>query len=127
MKLFRIRCFKSSKFSCFKIIFPSHLRWSLITEALDVDKITSSNAMEAAIMKYNVAGRMDFSGLHHYFEETVAEEEADAFFSHILPDIVRSCLALPDLVTQPIPLLKKRDNRSITLSQKQVILLSIVL
>ena len=76
--------------------------------------------MEAAIMRYNVAGRMDFSGLHHYFEETVAEEEADAFFSHILPDIVRSCLALPDLITQPIPLLKKRDNRSITLSQKQV-------
>ena len=109
-----------SRFSCFKSILPSHLRWSLITEALDVDKITSSNAMEAAIMKYNVAGRLDFSGLHHYFEETVAEEEADAFFSHILPDIVRSCLALPDLVTQPIPLLKKRDNRSITLSQKQV-------
>ena len=77
--------------------------------------------MEAAIMKYNVAGRIDFSGLHHYFEETFEEEEAEAFFSRILPDIVRSCLALPDLVTQPIPLLKKRDNRTITLSQKQVI------
>ena len=73
-------------------------------------------------MKYNVAGRIDFSGLHHYFEEAVAEEEADAFFSRILPDIVRSCLDLPALVTQPIPLLKKRDTRAITLSQKQVIL-----
>ena len=78
-------------------------------------------------MKYNVAGRIDFSGLHHYFEEAVDEEEAEAFFSCILPDIVRSCLALPDLVTQPIPLLKKRDNRAITLSQKQVVLVPMVL
>ena len=78
-------------------------------------------------MKYNVAGRIDFSGLHHYFEEAVAEEEADAFFSRILPDIVRSCLDLPALVTQPIPLLKKRDNRAITLSQKQVILVPMML
>ena len=105
-----------------RTIYPDvyGFRWSLITEALDIQKLTSSNALEAAIMKYNVAGRMDFSGLHHYFEETVAEEEAEAFFARILPDIMRSCLSLPDLVTQPIPLLKKRDNRAITLSQKQV-------
>ena len=103
-----------------KLHFQRFNRWSLITDALDVSKLTSSNALEAAIAKYNVASRIDFSGLHHYFEESVDEEESAAFFSRILPDIVRLCLDLQSRVTQPIPLLKKRNNRAVTLSQQQV-------
>jgi poly(ADP-ribose) glycohydrolase len=100
--------------------FRSICRWELITDALDPASIKSSNALEDAILKYNVAGRFDFSGLHNYLEETIEEEEAEVFFSRILPPMMRMCLDLPAKITQPIPLLRRGHNKSITFSQTQV-------
>jgi len=50
----------------------------------------------------------------------VEEEERDVFFGSILPRIINLALALPTTVTHAVPLLKKQQNYSITLSQQQI-------
>ena len=95
-------------------------RWSIITEALDIAKLKSVHAIEEAVKKYNAAGRIDFSGLNQYIRTSANRKEAGSFFSNTLPQIVRYCKDLKNLITQPIPLLKKGKNHSITLSQGQV-------
>uniref|UniRef100_K1PLK1 Uncharacterized protein n=1 Tax=Magallana gigas TaxID=29159 RepID=K1PLK1_MAGGI len=42
------------------------------------------------------------------------------FFDVILPKTIKLALSLPHLITQPIPLLKREKNKSITLSQEQI-------
>ncbi|RXM99855.1 Myoferlin [Acipenser ruthenus] len=46
--------------------------------------------------------------------------EVEHLFGSILPKMVHLALRLPKLCTQPIPLLKMKMNRSITLSQEQI-------
>jgi poly(ADP-ribose) glycohydrolase len=40
--------------------------------------------------------------------------------SSLIPKVVQLALQLPDLITGPIPLLKRQSNKSISLSQLQV-------
>lgn len=40
--------------------------------------------------------------------------------SSLIPKMVQLALQLPDLITSPIPLLKRQTNRTISLSQLQV-------
>lgn len=96
-------------------------RWDLIKDALQ-KPIRTSYDLEAAILSYNsrYSRRWDFKGLHAYFKEVVEDEERDVFFSSILPRIINLALALPTIVTHAVPLLKKQQNYSITLSQQQI-------
>lgn len=48
------------------------------------------------------------------------EGETEIFFQHLLPKIIQLALQLPRLITGPIPLLKRHNNASISLSQLQV-------
>ncbi|ELK35241.1 Poly(ADP-ribose) glycohydrolase [Myotis davidii] len=55
------------------------------------------------------------------FEGMVLEEaEAQHLYQSILPDMVKIALCLPNICTQPIPLLKQKMNHSITMSQEQI-------
>lgn len=48
------------------------------------------------------------------------ESESERFFTQTLPDIIRLALQLPEIIPSAIPLLKRNQNKSISLSQKQI-------
>jgi len=47
-------------------------------------------------------------------------DEGYNFFSKVLPTMVELCLELPNILTRPLPLLKRFMKHSISLSQKQI-------
>lgn len=96
-------------------------RWDLIEKSLLQD-ITSSYDLQEAILQYNsqYASRWDFRGLHSFFKDVLKPDETEHFFQHTLPAMIRLALQLPQLCTQPIPLLRQQSNHAITFSQKQI-------
>ncbi|KAL1505737.1 hypothetical protein ABEB36_005231 [Hypothenemus hampei] len=93
-------------------------RWKLITDTLSVP-ITTSEEFECALNKYN--SRLPrFEALHHFLNEEMEDEESEIFFKLILPKIISLALKLPDLLPNGIPLLKKNQTRSLSLSQEQI-------
>lgn len=95
-------------------------RWNLIQKALGKTMLSSLD-LEEAIMEYNSRhiGKWDFSGLHAFFTDVLDREEAHAFFSKLLPKMIDLALALPNICTKAIPLLRQHSNHTITMSQKQ--------
>ncbi|XP_058799277.1 poly(ADP-ribose) glycohydrolase-like [Phymastichus coffea] len=96
-------------------------RWEVIQEAL-LQSFLSSQQLEAAILSYNhkYADRWDFTALHNFFNKYIDEEEMSMCLGTLVPRIVQLALQLPDLITAPLPLLKRHTNKSISLSQLQV-------
>ena len=96
-------------------------RWDLIKEALR-RPIVNSLDFEEALLTYNshYSKRWSFVGLHSYFGEICSEEESSSFFGTLLPQIIDLALSLPNIVTHAVPLLKKQQNYSVTLSQQQL-------
>ncbi|XP_064649413.1 poly(ADP-ribose) glycohydrolase-like [Lineus longissimus] len=96
-------------------------RWDLIRTAL-LDNITSSYDVEEAIIAYNsrYENKWDFSGLHTFFTELLEAEESNFFFKQVFPKMVELALRLPNICTQPLPLLKKQSAKSVSLSKEQV-------
>lgn len=58
--------------------------------------------------------------LSFFFFKEFEEEECAYFFNKTLPAMIQLALRLPQLVTQPPPLLLQGTSHSITLSQMQV-------
>lgn len=48
------------------------------------------------------------------------KSESELFLSQTLPNVIRLALKLPEIIPNAIPLLKQNQNRSISLSQKQI-------
>ncbi|XP_074089242.1 poly(ADP-ribose) glycohydrolase [Macrotis lagotis] len=96
-------------------------RWELIQTAL-LNKFNRPQNLKDAILKYNVAyaKKWDFTALVDFWEKVLEEAEAQHLCQSILPDMVKLALCLPDICTQPIPLLKQKMNHSITMSQEQI-------
>lgn len=97
------------------------LRWDLIKDALK-KPLHNSFDFEEALLSYNshYSKKWNFSGLHDYFQEACSEEESSSFFGVLLPRIVDLALSLPNIVTHAVPLLKKQQQYSLTLSQQQI-------
>eukprot|EP00095_Tigriopus_kingsejongensis_P006463 maker-scaffold128_size327099-snap-gene-1.11 protein:Tk06463 transcript:maker-scaffold128_size327099-snap-gene-1.11-mRNA-1 annotation:"poly(adp-ribose) glycohydrolase-like isoform x1" len=118
-------CSPQSQFAVATEKGPKHKelrsRWALIEKALK-SPMRSAEDLENAISTYNNARQLDFAGLHEYLEGELEPEGTEnvAFFERILPGMVQLCLNLPTLVTQSIPLLKKRHCESLTFSQGQI-------
>lgn len=96
-------------------------KWELIKGSLSKG-IKSSCDLEEAIRNYNrgLASQMNFNGLHVFFKEILPKEETAKFFQSTLPAMIKLALSLPEICTQPVPLLKQQMNHSTTLSQKQI-------
>lgn len=96
-------------------------RWDMITEVL-LCNIPGPYELEEVILTYNsrYSDRWDFKTLHQFFSNEIEQEERDHFFNKTLKDMVTLALNLPNLCTQPIPLLKKGKSRSVTFSQQQL-------
>lgn len=97
------------------------LRWDLIRNALTATKIKNTRELVAAIKIYNTkrTEQWSFSSLHELFEDTFSNEDVNLFINNVIPKIIELALKLPALIQCPIPLLKKKMNHSISLSQEQ--------
>eukprot|EP01135_Chromosphaera_perkinsii_P005850 Nk52_evm10s368 gene=Nk52_evmTU10s368 len=95
-------------------------RWELIRKALE-SPIKNSYAIERCILSYNsrYTSQWDFSGLHNFFREHCSAEERAIINEQTLPAICKLALKLPLLCTQPLPLLRTQQARSVTMSQEQ--------
>ncbi|XP_036054730.1 poly(ADP-ribose) glycohydrolase isoform X2 [Onychomys torridus] len=96
-------------------------RWELVQTAL-LNRFTRPQNLKDAILKYNVAysKKWDFTALVDFWDKVLEEAEAQHLYQSILPDMVKIALCLPNICTQPIPLLKQKMNHSITMSQEQI-------
>jgi len=52
--------------------------------------------------------------------QALEEHEVEHFFRSLFPKMVELALQLPDLITGPLPLLKKGRSHAVTLSQLQI-------
>lgn len=95
-------------------------RWKLIKTSLS--RVGNPHELKDAILSYNLsyAKKWDFTALMDFCIKVLDDAERSHLFSSILPDMISLTLRLPKLCTQPIPLLKKRMNHSITMSQEQI-------
>lgn len=95
-------------------------RWELILQSLRAP-IQNSYEFERAVMQYNsrYSTRWKFDGLHAYFKQLSTQEES-LFFEETLPRIIKLALELPQVVTHAVPLLRKQEQYSISMSQQQV-------
>ncbi|XP_023597860.1 poly(ADP-ribose) glycohydrolase isoform X7 [Trichechus manatus latirostris] len=96
-------------------------RWELIQTSL-LNRFTRPQNLRDAILKYNVAysKKWDFTALVDFWDKVLEETEAQRLYQSILPDMVKLALCLPNICTQPIPLLKQKMNHTITVSQEQI-------
>ncbi|KAG8551818.1 hypothetical protein GDO81_004285 [Engystomops pustulosus] len=98
-------------------------RWKVIKNSLEnLLGIRHPHELKEAILSYNVsyARKWDFTALHDFCMKTLDEDERTHFFKSILHEMIALTLKLPNLCTQPIPLLRKGKNHSITMSQEQI-------
>lgn len=95
-------------------------RWKVIKTSLS--RARNPQELKEAILSYNLsyAKKWDFTALIDFCFKVLDDVERTHLFSSILPDMISLTLMLPKLCTQPIPLLKKRMNHSITMSQEQI-------
>ncbi|XP_043087500.1 poly(ADP-ribose) glycohydrolase isoform X2 [Puntigrus tetrazona] len=96
-------------------------RWEATCQALR--KLTkgknSIGDVESVIMSYNTNNKdkWTFDALYRYGERLHA---VDNNLHLLIPKIAKLALELPDLIKQPIPLLRQQKNQAITLSQQQI-------
>ncbi|XP_071051033.1 poly(ADP-ribose) glycohydrolase-like [Onthophagus taurus] len=93
-------------------------RWGTMIEAFS-KTITSSYEFEAAVRSYQPI-LPKFDALHYLFNEVISEEESELFFKNMLPEIVNLAIKLPEILPGNLPILKKEQNHSISLSQLQI-------
>jgi len=95
-------------------------RWDLIQEKLNGNMTSSQDIQQAILSYFKFATNWDFGALHSYCNDTLSTEEASTFFTKLLPSIISLALQLPDICTQPLPLLRQQHQHAITLSQQQI-------
>jgi poly(ADP-ribose) glycohydrolase len=95
-------------------------RWDLIKNALQSNDIKTFEDLRVALRAYNPDSEsMDFDALE-VFINTMKDSERNEFFSVTLKNIIKLALQLPQIVTQPIPLLRQKCNSKLFLSQYQI-------
>lgn len=96
-------------------------RWELIEDSLN-SEFSDPFELKNAILRYNAsyAKKWDFTALHLYCTKVLDPDSAEHLFDSVLPEMVQLALRAPQLLTTPVPLLKRGMNLSLTLSQEQI-------
>ncbi|XP_060764341.1 poly(ADP-ribose) glycohydrolase [Neoarius graeffei] len=94
-------------------------RWEATKRALTKLKNASAGDVEKAIKTYNQAYSKDwhFDGLHTY---VAILPKLENNFSSVISKMARLAVNLPNLIQQPIPLLRQNNPHAITMSQEQI-------
>jgi poly(ADP-ribose) glycohydrolase len=95
-------------------------RWDIIKNALQLNDIKTVEDFRSAVKSYNPNTKSMNFDVFQVFIDTMKESERDQFFSVTLKNIIKLALQLPQIVTQPIPLLRQRCNSKLYLSQYQI-------
>ncbi|RWS08243.1 poly(ADP-ribose) glycohydrolase-like isoform X3 [Dinothrombium tinctorium] len=96
-------------------------KWELITTHLLADRLLTLDDFVTAIKAYNpVMIDDDFAVLRCLIEECYDFDDRRDFFDNLLPKLTQLALKLPQLVTQPIPILRQKENKTLFFSQEQV-------
>ncbi|XP_065119001.1 poly(ADP-ribose) glycohydrolase isoform X3 [Paramisgurnus dabryanus] len=96
-------------------------RWEVTCRALK--RLTKDNFsigdLENSIMSYNSSyrGKWTFEVLQYYCQKLHKNENN---LPTVIPKIAKLALDLPALITRGIPLLRRHQNKAITLSQQQI-------
>lgn len=95
-------------------------KWELINRELRGIKIESVDHLEKVIKHLNPAySEFNFNVLRDVLD-SVSDTMTMEFFQNLLPRIIELALSLPEIVTQPVPLLSQNKSKTLVLSQKQV-------
>lgn len=96
-------------------------RWELIEESLN-NEFSDPLELKNVILRYNAsyAKKWDFTALHLYCTKVLDPDSAEHLFDSVLPEMVQLALRAPQILTKPVPLLKRGMNHSVTLSQEQI-------
>ncbi|KAJ3178017.1 hypothetical protein HDU87_003794 [Geranomyces variabilis] len=97
---------------------PNFSRWEVVKSVLACP-LQSFPDVKDAILAYNPTMRSswDISGLGDYLRN---HPWRDSLFSTTIPAIANLALRLPTLLPNPIPLLRAKENKAITLNQLQI-------
>ena len=102
--------------------YPNKLNfnWSTIVSELSKDIHCIDDLIEA-MQTYN-AGlcNKNFDNLYLLCKEGLTADECLELFDQLLPKIIKLALKLPDLIRQPIPLLKQGKSFKLHFTQQQV-------
>eukprot|EP01065_Artemidia_motanka_P005284 TRINITY_DN1255_c0_g1_i1.p1 TRINITY_DN1255_c0_g1~~TRINITY_DN1255_c0_g1_i1.p1 ORF type:complete len:641 (+),score=184.26 TRINITY_DN1255_c0_g1_i1:81-1925(+) len=98
-------------------------RWHLVCDILRSPITTTQDLVDAMEgCNPDMDTRVwDMSGLIHYLERCLEPDRKTAFFSSVLPWMQRIALAAPDLLQDPIPLLRIGREGSVTLTELQTL------
>ena len=100
-------------------------RWKLVKDALS-RPLKNSSDIERAILSYNsrYANVWNFTALHQFLghpENGGADSAERALhLARTIPSMAKLALRLPELVTGAVPLLRRGENRAVSLTQEQV-------
>ncbi|XP_051542197.1 poly(ADP-ribose) glycohydrolase-like [Myxocyprinus asiaticus] len=95
-------------------------RWQVTQTVLNKLKGNFSiGDIQTAIMAYNSSYKKiwTFEALQYYGQKV---NSMDNCLNTVIPKMAKLALDLPDLIQQPIPLLRRQQYRAITLSQQQI-------
>ncbi|XP_051539820.1 poly(ADP-ribose) glycohydrolase-like [Myxocyprinus asiaticus] len=95
-------------------------RWQVTQTALNSLRGNFSvGDIQTAIMAYNssYSRTWTFEALQYYGQKV---HSVDSCLNTVIPKMAKLALDLPDLIQQPIPLLRQQQNWAITLSQQQI-------
>ncbi|KAM9734422.1 LOW QUALITY PROTEIN: poly(ADP-ribose) glycohydrolase [Menidia menidia] len=97
-------------------------RWKLISKqlkALAGRRSASVDELKDAILHYNPSyrGQWGFDSLHSFMRVVPPTEN---FFPSLIPKMAALALELPDLLKQPVPLLRAGRGSALTMTQRQI-------
>ncbi|VDM38707.1 unnamed protein product [Toxocara canis] len=79
--------------------------------------LTSAHQIQVCIESY-VRRKWRFDALHEFFE-SIEEELCAEYLSTVIPFMAKLALSAPHLITQPVPILRRGREGSVTMSQQQ--------
>ncbi|CAL8127204.1 unnamed protein product [Orchesella dallaii] len=92
--------------------------WHRISKALSGQILCSQDIFSATKQYTRVTS--EFNALNYCIDQIMTDGERTHFFSKVIPYMTRLVLGLPEIVTCPLPILRKNVNHNISLSQRQV-------
>ncbi|ODN03303.1 Poly(ADP-ribose) glycohydrolase, partial [Orchesella cincta] len=92
--------------------------WTRIVETLSAP-IHCSQDIFSAVKRFSRV-TSEFQALNYCIDEIMSDSERSQFFTTVIPFMKKLVLKLPEIVTCPLPLLRKNVNHNISLNQKQV-------
>uniref|UniRef100_A0A8C7LH14 poly(ADP-ribose) glycohydrolase n=2 Tax=Oncorhynchus kisutch TaxID=8019 RepID=A0A8C7LH14_ONCKI len=118
----KMPCSPESLIKTGRVTSSEQSRWKVVSKQLQslANKTTASvGDVEKAIKKYNpkYEDQWSFDALHTFVQKSPKEEK---YYMSVFPKIAELASSLPHDIKKAIPLLKKGQTQSITLSQRQI-------